>query len=127
MQIKHAHVGADSLFVIDQSLIEAARGTVSEDTGEDIERGVIGVGTGGAVIDHHQFLAIADAAEADGPLAILGGFDGIGFLESAGGLGYGAEEVRYHGEGLGLVELAGNDEKCIIGLVVLLDKTKPTG
>ena len=54
VQIKHSHVSADGLLVIDKGLVEAARRTVSEDTGEDVERGVIRVGTGGAVIDDHQ-------------------------------------------------------------------------
>ena len=74
------------------------------------------------MIDGHETLGIADAAQGDGALAILGGFDGVGLFERAGGLGNGAEERRHLGQRLGLVELAGDGQQRVIGLVVFLIK-----
>src|ERR1035441_8464571 len=83
VEFLHFHGGADSLLVIHEGLVEAARGVVAENAGEDLKRGGVGVGSGGDVIDGHETLRIADAAEGDGALAILGGFDGVGLLEGA--------------------------------------------
>src|ERR1035438_1554461 len=81
-----------------------------------------GVGSGGNVIDGQDALRIADAAEGDGALPILGRLDGVRLFEGAGGLGNGAEEGGYLGERFGIVELAGDGEQRVIGLVVFLIK-----
>ena len=120
VQFFHSHAGADGLLVIDQGLVEAAGGAVAEHAGEHVERGGIGVGAGGNVIERHEALGIADAAQGDGAFAVLRGLVGVGLFERAGGLGNGAEELGDQGEGLGLVELAGDGQQRVIGLVILL-------
>ena len=64
-------------------------------------------------------LDVANAAKDDGALAFLGGFGCVRLLEYAIGLGQSADGGSNHGEGLGLIELAGNDEVGVVRLVIL--------
>jgi hypothetical protein len=115
-----AHGGGDGLLGIDERLVEAAGLRRAEDLGHDVERRHVGMERGGNVVRRHDALHAPDAAENDGALAFLGGFDGVGRGELALRTRQGAHGGGHCGEGLRLVELAGDDEVGVIGLVVLL-------
>ena len=69
------------LLVVHQRLVEAAGGGVAEDGREHVERRGVGMRAGRAVVDDHDLLVIADAAQGDGALAILGRLFGVGLVE----------------------------------------------
>jgi len=75
---------------------------------------------GRRVIRHLNGLNIAGAAQDHFAFAILRGFLGIGRDEFAGGPRNRAEDVLDPRKRLGVVEFTGDDQRCVVGLVILV-------
>ena len=94
-------------------------GWVDEDLGEDVDRDEIRMRPRGHVVHRVRELHVADAAQDDAALAVLRRLDRVGRPELPRRLGDGAEGLRRRRERALGVELAGDDQHRVVGLVVV--------
>ncbi len=120
MHLLNVHAGGDGELGIDESLVKAACLGFAKNGGEHFEWCDIRMQSSGNVIDSNHLLGSSDAAQDHFTLALLSGLHGVGLGDDAIGPGNLAQGVCDEGECLGLVELAGDYDVGIVGLVVLL-------
>ena len=116
----HADLGREAR--LDERLVESARRLVGEPLGRELQRHEVRVRAGRHVIRGHEDLDVADAAHGDLALAVLHRLDRCrSSASSRVGLRDRAEVfARSASSALALVELAGDDEHGVVGLIVLL-------
>src|SRR5262249_18071356 len=102
----------------DQCLVESAGRLGGKHGCQHLHGGKVFVSAGANVIDGTDDADLADAAEHDGALAVLRRFFGVGGVQLTRGPFQGAEVFADVGEGVALVEVAGNHEHGVVGLVV---------
>ena len=108
-----------ALPVSTSALCRRPEGWAVEDLAEDVDRGEVGVRAGRHVVHRVGELHVADAAQDHAALAVLGRLDGVGGPQHPCRLRDGAEGLRDRGERPAGVELAGDDQHRVVGLVVV--------
>ena len=111
---------AGGLLGLDQGLVEPPRGLGIEDVAQDLHRGELGMRGGRDVIEQADQPDVADPAQRDESLAVLRRLLGVGLRELAVGLGQRAKVFRDVFKCFLFVELAGDDEHGVVGLVEFL-------
>ena len=72
----------DRFLAFHQRFVEPAAGRFAHQLRQHVQRGGIRMRAGGAVVDHQQFLAVADAAQDHGALAVLHRFLRVGLCRA---------------------------------------------
>ena len=112
--------GARDPFGRDQFFVQSPAWCVAQDLGQHLRGGKVGVGTGSDVVAHINQGVAAHAAQGDDTFAVLRRVECVGGAEHAAGLGQRCKVPRDLGQGVCDLELAGDDERGVVGLVVML-------
>ena len=107
---------------VHQGLIQPPGGRQGQDVGQDLEGREIAVAGRGNMVNGAHQADLADAAQHHGALAVLGRFLGVGFLQASCRPGQHAEVPGDQRQGPGLVEMPGDDEESVVGLIILAIK-----
>ena len=105
--------------LLDQALVQAPRRGVAHHDGQHFHGRKVGVRRGRAVVADIEQRRAADAPQGDGALAVLHGVERVELGQLARGLLDHGEVLRHPAQHLVGIELAGNNQRGVVGLVIL--------
>ena len=103
---------------LDQPLVRAPRRAVADDQRDQLHRRIVGVRPRRRVIAEHHLRHAADAAQRDAALAVLHRVDRVQARQRALGLRDAAERLLDPAHHARRIELARDDQRRVVGLVV---------
>ncbi len=110
--------GAAGLAAYHQRLVQPARRHPGERGDQDVDRGVIGMGSGRQVVERADDLHVADAAQGHATLAVLHRLGGVGGRQFALRPGNPAEMALDEAQRRRLVESAAHQQHGVVRLIV---------
>ena len=114
------HAGGYGLFRVHQLLVQPSRLRSAQYLRHHFQRRHIRMQGGRNMIGRHDHLDIAHPAQQNGALSFLRRLHRVGLGEHALRPGQGADGLRHHGQRFRFIELSGDDQVGVVGLVVFL-------